>query len=134
LAARLGLTERVHFLGHRDDIPALIRASQATLLPSEREGLPRSIMESLCLEVPVIGSDIRGIRDLLADGAGLMYTVGDIKGLAAAMDWILGHPREAALMARRGREQLMAAGRSQADIINRHEELYAVALNRRQAS
>src|SRR5438105_5018604 len=50
----LGVADRVHFLGIRRDIPNLMRASVATLLPSEREGLPRSIMESLALAVPVI--------------------------------------------------------------------------------
>ena len=61
LARALGVADRVHFLGHRPDIPALVRASVAVLLPSEREGLPRSVMEALSLGVPVVGTRIRGI-------------------------------------------------------------------------
>jgi glycosyltransferase involved in cell wall biosynthesis len=56
LATTLGLGKRVHFLGFRDDIPTLMRASRAVLLVSAQEGLPRSVMEALCLEVPVIGT------------------------------------------------------------------------------
>jgi hypothetical protein len=63
LAARLGIADRVRFLGFRRDVPALIQSSVATLLPSEQEGLPRSVLESLCQAVPVIGSRIRGVAD-----------------------------------------------------------------------
>jgi glycosyltransferase involved in cell wall biosynthesis len=131
LAARLGVADRVHFLGYRNDIPVLTRASVATLLPSEREGLPRSVMESLSLETPVIGSDARGISDLLADGSGLTCPVGDAAGLARHMEWILNHPHEAELMGRRGRDRLIAAGSDQASILSLHEELYSMALDGR---
>lgn len=94
LTRSLGVANRIHFLGLREDIPALIRASTATLLPSEREGLPRSVMESLCLEVPVIGSNIRGVRDLLEDGCGLLVPVGDPAAVAKAMDHVLCHLRK----------------------------------------
>ena len=58
-ADELRISDRVRFLGVRRDIPALVRASVALLLPSEQEGLPRSAMESLSLGVPVIGSRSR---------------------------------------------------------------------------
>lgn len=78
LTKKLGIGSQVHFLGYRRDIPVLIRASLATILPSEREGLPRSVMESLCLGVPVIGSRIRGTRELLDGGSGILVDVGDV--------------------------------------------------------
>jgi glycosyltransferase involved in cell wall biosynthesis len=71
LAQDLGVEKQVHFLGKRHDIPTLMRASIATMLISEQEGLPRSVMESLALEVAVIGTKIRGIQELLEDGCGL---------------------------------------------------------------
>lgn len=72
LGTELGLQNQLHFLGFRSDIPVLIRTATAVLLTSKREGLPRSIMEALCLETPVIGTNIRGIRDLLDEGCGLL--------------------------------------------------------------
>ena len=127
MADDLGLAKQVHFLGFRKDVPALIRASVATILPSEREGLPRSIMESLCLGVPAIGSNVRGIRDLLSDGAGLLIDVGRPDQLAGAMEWVLGHPAEARLMGERGREQMATYDIRR--IIALHEELYDRALS-----
>ncbi|WP_293146390.1 MULTISPECIES: glycosyltransferase [unclassified Microcoleus] len=72
LASELGIQKQVHFLGLRQDIPILIRASVATLIASSQEGLSNCVMESFCIEVPVIGIEIRGTRDLLENGNGLL--------------------------------------------------------------
>jgi glycosyltransferase involved in cell wall biosynthesis len=126
-AKRLGIADRVFFLGVRRDIPALVRASAATLLPSAREGLPRSIMESMSLAVPVIGCDIRGTRDLLAGGGGLLVNVGDISGLAKAMDWIVDNPDAARDMGRRGRAALDKYDLQ--TVLRMHEAVYQRVLN-----
>jgi glycosyltransferase involved in cell wall biosynthesis len=122
LASQLGVADRVRFLGFRRDIITLIRASTATILASEREGLPRSIMESLCLETPVIGTNIRGIKDLLAEQCGLLVEVGDSEGLAGAMAWILEHPQETRAMGTRGRKRMASYDIKR--IIELHEALY----------
>jgi len=126
LAIELGVEKQVHLLGYRQDIPTLICASVATLLVSEREGLPRCIMESFCLDTPVIGTDIRGIRDLLAEDRGLLVQVGDIEAIAAAMTWILDHPQESKMMGNRGREHMSVYDLQ--NILKLHENLYAKAL------
>jgi len=125
LAAKLGVDERVHFLGYRPDIPALVCAARATLLVSSREGLPRSIMETLSLATPVIGTDIRGIRDLLADGGGLLVSVGDVEKLSQAMVWMTDHPDEARAMGLKGRMGM--ARYDLRHLIALHEALYAEA-------
>jgi glycosyltransferase involved in cell wall biosynthesis len=102
-----GVAERVHFLGYRSDVRALVCASLATLLPSEREGLPRSMQESLALGVPVIGADVRGTRELLRDGCGVVVPVGDVHGLTNAVRWVLAHPERANDMGRRGRQRVI---------------------------
>jgi glycosyltransferase involved in cell wall biosynthesis len=102
-AATLGIDSQTHFLGYRQDVPTLIRASLATLLTSEAEGVPKSVMESLALEVPAIGTDVRGTRELLEDGCGILVPLGDVQALAEAMRWMITHPGEAAAMGRRGR-------------------------------
>jgi glycosyltransferase involved in cell wall biosynthesis len=123
LAAKLGIQNQVHFLGFRRDIPVLMRASAATVLASEHEGLPNSVMESLCLEVPAIGTDIRGTRDLLEGGCGLLVKLGDIDGLAQAMAWVLDHPVAAREMAQRGRKSILAYELQ--NILKQYEALYA---------
>ncbi|HIK03579.1 MAG TPA: glycosyltransferase [Trichormus sp. M33_DOE_039] len=126
LACELGVQNQVRFLGFRRDIPTLLRASVATVLVSEQEGLPRSLMESFCLQIPAIGTDIRGIRDLLETGCGLLVKVGDIDALASAMSWILEHPDEAQAMGKRGQEMMAIYDLRQ--ILQLHETLYAEAL------
>jgi len=126
LAVRLGVAERVYFLGFRRDLPALMRASVATVLPSEREGLSRTVLESLALEVPVIGADARGIRDLVGDDAGILVPVGDVAALSRALTWVLQHPEEAKAMGGRGRVKMQEfALRRVLELLDR---LYAEAL------
>jgi glycosyltransferase involved in cell wall biosynthesis len=85
MAKDLGLGKRAHFLGFRNDIPALLRASRATILTSEHEGLARSLMESACLGTPIIGADARGIRDVVLPDRGLLYPTGDAFALRDAL-------------------------------------------------
>ncbi|PPS39826.1 glycosyltransferase [Chroococcidiopsis sp. TS-821] len=124
LADRLGIAERVHFLGLRQDIPVLIRASVATVLVSAQEGLPRSVMESLSLEVPVIGTKIRGIQDLLE--AELLVELGDVNAIARAMTWVLDRPQAAQTLGKRGRDRI--ANYDLRQVVAMHEKLYAEAL------
>jgi glycosyltransferase involved in cell wall biosynthesis len=127
LAVDLGISDRCRFLNERWDIPVVIRASTATLLPSVREGLPRCVMESLCLERPVIGSDVRGIHELLRDGAGVLVKPMDVDGLAQGMKWVLDNPEAAGSMARVGRGR-MNGPYHLSTIQSAHRDLYDEAL------
>ncbi|MGI9069870.1 MAG: glycosyltransferase family 4 protein [Bryobacteraceae bacterium] len=131
LAHSLGIAPRVHFLGIRRDVPVLIRAACAVLLCSQQEGLPRSVMEALALGTPVIGSDIRGTRELLEHGAGYLYKLGSVEALCRAAERVLDHPVEAAASARLGRERIAAYDLQR--ILAMHEDLYAHALEHRLA-
>ncbi|MDD8015076.1 MAG: glycosyltransferase family 4 protein [Acidobacteriota bacterium] len=131
LTSELELEDRAHYLGYRSDLPRLMRASIATILPSEREGLPRSVMESLSLEIPVIGTDIPGTRQLLEGGGGILVKVGDVEGLSASIAWMSDFPGKARAMGERGRACMAEydIGR----VIRMHEDLFAEALSTRQA-
>jgi glycosyltransferase involved in cell wall biosynthesis len=84
-------------------------------------------MESLSLAVPVIGSDIRGIRDLLAGGGGLLVRMGDIEGLARAMEWVVSNPEAAREMGQRGRAALEKYDLQ--NVLRLHEAVYQRVLN-----
>ncbi|MET3193252.1 glycosyltransferase family 4 protein [Bacillus sp. OAE603] len=72
------LNENIRFLGNRRDINELIIACDIGILTSFREGLPRNIMELMACEKPVIGTNIRGIRDLINDSFnGYLVNVND---------------------------------------------------------
>jgi hypothetical protein len=106
-AGRLGVADRVVFAGYRRDVPALLAASDALVLASEREGLPRSVLEAMASARPVIGTDTRGIADAVGDHAGWIVPKRDARALAAAID---AAARDRAEAARRGR-----AARSRAE-------------------
>lgn len=123
-AARLGVGERVLLLGFRDDIEALLRASFAMVLPSEREGLPRCLMEASSMERPVIATRIRGVTELVEDGAtGHLVEVGDVDGLASAIRELASDPGTAEAMGRRGRVRMERFDLSH--VLRLHDELYA---------
>lgn len=65
LSAELGIADKVHLLGHRSDIPELCKTADIFVHPSFREGLPVSVMEAMASGLPVIGSRIRGVSNLL---------------------------------------------------------------------
>jgi len=84
--AVLGLAGKVKFLGIRDDVPAVLAASDAFVLASEFEGNPLSIMEALAAGRPVVATDVGGVADLVNHEVnGLLVPRSDASTLAAAM-------------------------------------------------
>jgi glycosyltransferase involved in cell wall biosynthesis len=126
LARVRGVADQVHFLGTRPDVRALIRTSVATVLPSEREGLPRSIIESMCLGTPVIGTAIRGITDLLSEGRGLLVGVGDASQISDAMSHLLSDRSGGREMAWRAQQHV--ARYDIGNLLRLHDELYSNVL------
>lgn len=80
------LRQRIQFLGYRSDVPALLRAADMFVLPSHREGMPRSIIEAMLSGLPVVATNIRGAREEVVDGeTGYIVPVGDAVRLAEAL-------------------------------------------------
>jgi len=132
LAGLMGLRDRVRFIGFVGDVRPLVGGATALVLPSEREGLSRSIMEALALEVPVVASTARGNRELVDAQSGFIVPTGDIRGLAAAMDWLVDHPVERLEMGRHGRRR-MVERYDLPNLVRLHEEMYAGMLAARGA-
>jgi len=124
LARTLGVARQIHFLGFQKDVRRYLGAALATLLPSLREGLPRSLLESLSMGIPVIGTDIRGIRDLVAGSAGYLVRTKDPEAIAQAMRRLADQPIEAKAMGQSGRDRILEQF-SLARIIEQHERIYS---------
>lgn len=95
----------VELLGHVEDIMPFIGKATAVVLPSYREGLPRSLLEGAAMARPLIASDVPGNRQLVEHGVnGLLCEVRDARSLAEAM-MQLGSmdPEQRAQMGRAGR-------------------------------
>ena len=81
------LDENILMLGFRTDVDDLIASCDVGVLMSYREGLPKNIMELMAGKKPVIGTDIRGIRDLVVDGCnGFLVKVGDSEDTARKIE------------------------------------------------
>jgi len=100
----------VRFLGLRDDVDLLYRGMDVFVLPSYREGFPRAAMEAAASGLPTVATDIRGCRQVVADGVtGLLVPVRSPARLAAAIRE-LGDDGE-----RRARMSAAAVARAQAN-------------------
>lgn len=84
--ARLGIGASLVLTGLRRDVPRLLALGDLFVLPSWREGMPRSIIEAMGAGLPVIATDIRGCREEVVDGeTGLIVPARDPAMLAAAL-------------------------------------------------
>lgn len=126
-AVSLGIADRVRFLGYRNDIPILLKASIALLLPSEREGLPRSIMEALSSERPVIATRIRGITELVNESSGILTQIGDVHAIASALRTFVDDPELASEMGKSGRRAIKTFDIR--NVIALHDRMYADMLS-----
>ncbi len=104
-AASPGLRGRVHALGFRDDVPALLRASDALCLPSEAEGLPLVVIEAMAASLPVVATAVGGIPELVVPGeTGLLTGAAPTAAqFADALVAVHRSPGRAAEMGRAGR-------------------------------
>lgn len=101
-AADLGLDSKVHFLGVRDDVPSLLKLMDVMVLSSLSEGSPNVILEAMAAGVPVVGTRVGGVPELVEEGStGLLVEPADALGLAHAMRELLDDPASARAMGER---------------------------------
>jgi glycosyltransferase involved in cell wall biosynthesis len=87
------LQGRVILTGYQEDIPRILHMFDVFCLPSFSEGLPVSILEAMSSGVPVVGSDVGGIREVISDGkTGLLFPSNDDNTLAQTMEHLILRP------------------------------------------
>ncbi len=109
--AALGLAQRVHFTGRRDDIGNVLTAFDVFALPTLREALGTVFIEAAAMGVPVIGTDVGGVPETMQAGVtGLLVPPGDPAALAAALQSLLADPALRRRMGDAGRELIRGQG------------------------
>jgi glycosyltransferase involved in cell wall biosynthesis len=89
-AADLGVSSAVRLLGHRADARMLLDAADVFVLPSIHEGMPLAAMEAMDAGLPVVGTDVIGTAEVVADGeTGLLVPPRDPEALATALGTLL---------------------------------------------
>jgi glycosyltransferase involved in cell wall biosynthesis len=103
-----GLSGHVQFLGHREDVPALLASADAFVLPSRSEAFPNAVVEAMAAGLPVVATAIGGVPELIEhDRTGLLVRVGDPDHLAAALTRLVERPEHAALLGREARHVVL---------------------------
>ncbi|QET02591.1 glycosyltransferase family 4 protein [Cupriavidus pauculus] len=98
---------RVSLRGNVADIPALLAAAQGFVLVSDHEGLPLSVLEAMRAGLPVIASDLPGIREQLGDDDGRLIAGNDVDALAAALCELAASPALRAALGQRARARYL---------------------------
>ena len=76
----------VEILDFTDDVRGSIHSADCVVLPSYREGLPKSLLEAMAMSKPILASDVPGCRNLVVDGEnGFLFEVKNANALAQAM-------------------------------------------------
>lgn len=105
LSSELGVESAVTFLGHREDIEQQLSLAGIGILSSRREGFPNSVMEYMAAGLPVLVSELPGIRELVEHGvSGLIHGTDDVSLLAEHWLELLGSAEKRKRMGEKGRE------------------------------
>ncbi len=120
LSHELGVADRCHFVGFREDVPAVMAALDVLAFPSWEEPFGRSLIEAMAVGRPVVACGAGGVLEIVRHGeTGLLVPPRDPPALARALIEVLRSPERARAMGRRGREvveQLFTIERHVAEI------------------
>jgi glycosyltransferase involved in cell wall biosynthesis len=123
LAIHLKVSENIRFLGWRPDVPEVIATFDIFCLPSLNEGMGKVIVEAMAMGLPVVASDIGGIKDLVQNGEnGLLTPPGDAHALSEALALLCRDPERRRRMGTAGR--LIAPLYSSEEMTKKIELLY----------
>jgi glycosyltransferase involved in cell wall biosynthesis len=128
-ARDLGIDDRVDWLGHRDDLPALLAAARVVVLPSLREGLSLAVLETMAAGRPIVATSLGGNVEALDGGrCGRLVPAGDVAALTAALRAVLDDPAGAEAMGAAARQHYVDTYRLDR-MVGRYLALYEEALD-----
>ncbi len=128
------LADRLIWTGFMREIADVCYASDVVMLTSDNEGTPVSLIEAQAAAVPVVATDVGGVRSVVADGeGGFLGAPGSDEQLAAALQRLLGDPSLRTRMGLAGRAQVTTRF-TLARLVADHAALYEELLARRRAA
>lgn len=107
LSNNLAISDKVYFVGEREDIPDILNLLDVFVLSSYKEGLPNVIMEAMAAGKPVVATDVGGIPELVVDGeTGFLVPSNNVEKLSQAVIRLLENPKVAERMGEKGKERI----------------------------
>lgn len=128
LAQELGVSDRFHLMGYRTDMPEIMACADVFTMMSFREGMPRAILEAMDLGLPCVGSDTRGIRDLIDVDGGFICKPNDARGFSEAFIQLKCNPELGVKMGIHNKDK--AKGYSAEIVRQELYDIYASTLHR----
>jgi glycosyltransferase involved in cell wall biosynthesis len=122
--AQLGLHDRVHWLGWRGDLPAILAAADLLIAPSHWEGMSNVVLEAMASGKPVVAQAAEGISELLADRPEQSVAIDDWLGFIERIVVVAGDKTLQLRLGKLNRERAESHFRL-VEIIARYERLYA---------
>jgi len=102
-----GIAGNMHILGWRQDIPAILSASNCFLLTSLWEGLPRALVEAGAARLPAVAYAVNGVKEIVREGeTGFPVPPHQPEEAAEKILWLKDHPLEARQMGRKARTEI----------------------------
>ena len=127
-AQALGITDKVHFAGTCAEIDRALHDIDCYVSPSSTEGMPMILLEAMASGVPVIGTAVGSVPELLHDGAGYLVETRTPEAFSAAMSHMQKHSEQSAAMAEKARARVVEQFSAQAQS-SRYRDLYRGLLN-----
>jgi starch synthase (maltosyl-transferring) len=122
------LAGRVHWLGHRRDVAALLKTADLFVLPSLWEGMPNVVLEAMAARKPVIATAVEGSSDLVVPGeTGWLVPAGNSDALALSLREAFTQPECLTRFGEAGRQRVQSHF-SRASVTNAYERLWARTL------
>lgn len=98
----------ITYLGHVEDMAGLLDQIDIAVLPSYREGAPRSLIEAAAAGLPIVTTDVPGCREIVEHGVnGLLVPVRQVSPLVEAIQFLHEHPEERHQMGKAGRQKVL---------------------------
>lgn len=118
-----GLTEYVHLMGVRDDVPNLLAGFDLFALATEQEASGTVFVEAAAAGLAVIGTDVGGVSEMMQNGVtGILVPPGDRHALSAALQQLINDPERRCRMGRAGQKLFREEGKFSLDTLARHTE------------
>lgn len=131
LAASLGISRSVWFLGSRSDVPSLLKASSVFVLASLWEGMPNALLEAMAAGLPVVATAVEGSRELVQPNVtGMLVAPANATELAQAILHVLSTPDDSARFAEAA-QQLVGNSFAHSATTGLHDSLYRRLVNSR---
>ncbi|WP_047150873.1 glycosyltransferase family 4 protein [Aneurinibacillus tyrosinisolvens] len=128
LAVEQGVASKINFLGMRKDIPEILSACDVFVLTSHYEGFPISILEAMRAGLPVIASDVGGVKEAVVDGVtGYIVPREDVQAVRDRLETLAKNPKLRKQMGQAGRGRYLERFTSQ-QMVDKIFSLYWEAL------